>query len=88
MVTLPNFKSEIEPPSHPAGVPTLPWSGDGVHVDYASCPGGVFPEDIYDKACIHSLEEALDCCNRLLIFLIVLFAVLKRCRVYMWAYCA
>ncbi|KAL4525084.1 hypothetical protein Ndes2526A_g07171 [Nannochloris sp. 'desiccata'] len=48
-----------------AGVPTLPWSGDGVTVDWEQCNKGVLPDDIYDKACIHSLEEALQCCNRI-----------------------
>jgi acetyl-CoA carboxylase / biotin carboxylase 1 len=48
-----------------AGVPTLPWSGDGVMIDYAACPNGVVPHDVYDRACIHSLSEALTCCNRI-----------------------
>lgn len=48
-----------------AGVPTLPWSGDGVKISYAECPEGNMPKDVYDKACIHSLSEALECCNRI-----------------------
>ncbi|KAL4426359.1 hypothetical protein ABPG77_004653 [Micractinium sp. CCAP 211/92] len=48
-----------------AGVPTLPWSGDGVTVDYAACADGVIPPDVYDRACIHNLGEALECCNRI-----------------------
>lgn len=48
-----------------AGVPTLPWSGDGVKIDWVACPDGVIPEKVYDKACIHSLAEALQCCNRI-----------------------
>ncbi|EFN59405.1 hypothetical protein CHLNCDRAFT_56737 [Chlorella variabilis] len=48
-----------------AGVPTIPWSGDGVTVDYAACAGGVIPADVYDRACIHNLGEALECCNRI-----------------------
>lgn len=48
-----------------AHVPTLPWSGDGVTVEYQDCPNGEIPEEIYDKACIHSLSEALECCNRI-----------------------
>lgn len=47
-----------------AGVPTLPWSGSGVAVSYENC-GGVIPADVYIKACIHSLDEALACCNRI-----------------------
>lgn len=31
-----------------AGVPTIPWSGTGVSVDYESC-GGTIPADVYDK---------------------------------------
>ena len=48
-----------------AGVPTLPWSGSGVTMDYAACPGGVIPPDVYDRACIHSLGEALQACARI-----------------------
>ncbi|KAL4859471.1 Acetyl-CoA carboxylase 1 [Chlorella vulgaris] len=48
-----------------AGVPTIPWSGDGVTVDYAACEGGVIPPDVYDRACIHGLGEAIECCNRI-----------------------
>ena len=32
-----------------AGVPTIPWSGSGVSVDFASC-GGVIPPKIYSQA--------------------------------------
>ena len=31
-----------------AGVPTIPWSGSGVALDYAAC-GGKIPPDVYDK---------------------------------------
>jgi hypothetical protein len=48
-----------------AGVPTIPWSGDGVTVDYAACEGGVIPPEVYDRACIHGLGEAIECCNRI-----------------------
>ena len=48
-----------------AGVPTLPWSGDGVAIHYSDCPGGVIPEDIYTKACVRSMQEALECCARI-----------------------
>lgn len=48
-----------------AGVPTLPWSGDGVTIDYTQCADGIIPADIYDRACIHSLSEALACCQRI-----------------------
>lgn len=45
-------------------MPTLPWSGSGVAVSYEEC-GGVIPLDVYSKACMHSLDEALECCNRI-----------------------
>ncbi|EIE18073.1 hypothetical protein COCSUDRAFT_26470 [Coccomyxa subellipsoidea C-169] len=47
-----------------AGVPTIPWSGSDVSVDYESC-GGKIPADVYKKACIHNLEEALVSCKRI-----------------------
>jgi len=31
-----------------AGVPTIPWSGTGVELDFATC-GGVIPPDIYNR---------------------------------------
>ena len=31
-----------------AGVPTIPWSGSGVSIDFESC-GGVIPPDVYSK---------------------------------------
>ena len=31
-----------------AGVPTIPWSGSGVSMDFESC-GGVIPPDVYSK---------------------------------------
>ena len=31
----------------------------------ADCPGGVIPPEVYDRACIHNLAEALDCCARI-----------------------
>lgn len=39
-----------------AGVPTIPWSGTGVELDFASC-GGVIPPDTYNKvsSCFLSL---------------------------------
>jgi len=42
-------------------VPTLPWSGSQVAISFEDC-GGVIPADAYDRACIHSLDEALACC--------------------------
>lgn len=35
-----------------------------IAVSYEGC-GGVIPADVYSKACIHSLDEALACCNRI-----------------------
>ena len=31
-----------------AGVPTIPWSGSGVAIDFSSC-NGIIPPDIYDS---------------------------------------
>ena len=45
-----------------AGVPTLPWSGSHVSLSYEQC-GGSIPTDVYTRACVHSLEEALQCCQ-------------------------
>jgi acetyl-CoA carboxylase/biotin carboxylase 1 len=47
-----------------AGVPTLPWSGSGVAVSFAEC-NGVIPEDTYNKACVFSLDEAIESCQRI-----------------------
>lgn len=47
-----------------AGVPTLPWSGSGVAVSFADCNGNI-PEETYNKACVFSLEEAIDSCQRI-----------------------
>lgn len=47
-----------------AGVPTIPWSGTGVAVDFASC-AGVIPPDVYDSACLHSVDQAVEACNRI-----------------------
>lgn len=47
-----------------AGVPTLPWSGSEIAISYEDC-GGVIPAAAYDRACIHSLDEALACCARI-----------------------
>jgi len=45
-----------------AGVPTIPWSGTGVAIDFASC-GGVIPPDVYDSACIHTADQAVASCQ-------------------------
>ena len=34
-----------------AGVPTIPWSGSGVAVDFESC-GGVIPPETYKEVCL------------------------------------
>eukprot|EP00879_Flechtneria_rotunda_P003437 GHRR01003666.1.p1 GENE.GHRR01003666.1~~GHRR01003666.1.p1 ORF type:complete len:1583 (+),score=615.48 GHRR01003666.1:404-5152(+) len=47
-----------------AGVPTLPWSGSGVAISFGECKGNI-PQDIYDKACIFSLDEAIESCQRI-----------------------
>ena len=45
-----------------AGVPTVPWNGDGLRVDYKM--DGIPPE-IYAKANVTTSEEALECCQRI-----------------------
>eukprot|EP00884_Botryococcus_braunii_P014175 jgi/Botrbrau1/22759/Bobra.0132s0090.2 len=47
-----------------ADVPTIPWSGTGVKIDFESCQGDI-PPDIYDMACIHNAEEALISCKKI-----------------------
>ncbi|CAK0731625.1 hypothetical protein CVIRNUC_000020 [Coccomyxa viridis] len=47
-----------------AGVPTIPWSGSGVSVDFASC-NGVIPPKTYSQACLHNVEEALVSCRKI-----------------------
>ena len=50
-----------------AGVPTLPWSGSGVTLPTQS--GGraavAVPEDVYSSACVHSMQEAVESCQRI-----------------------
>ena len=48
-----------------AGVPTLAWSGDGVEITYDACENGEIPDDIYDKACLHNVSEAVACFERI-----------------------
>eukprot|EP01041_Mallomonas_annulata_P000604 gene604-1167_t len=45
-----------------AGVPTIAWNGDGLIVDYKST--GI-PQDIYDKANVTTVEDAMECCERI-----------------------
>jgi acetyl-CoA carboxylase/biotin carboxylase 1 len=47
-----------------AGVPTLPWSGSAVSMSFAECKGDI-PEEIYNKACVFSLDEAIESCQRI-----------------------
>ncbi|GMH43409.1 hypothetical protein BSKO_11331 [Bryopsis sp. KO-2023] len=44
-----------------AGVPTLPWSGSGVSISFEEC-GGVIPTPVYEKACVKTVDEALEAC--------------------------
>ncbi|XP_014676629.1 PREDICTED: LOW QUALITY PROTEIN: acetyl-CoA carboxylase-like, partial [Priapulus caudatus] len=53
-----------------AGVPTLPWSGSGLTVEWTEedmINGKVatVPPHIYDKGCIHSAEEGLEAAKRI-----------------------
>lgn len=47
-----------------AGVPTLPWSGSEVSLSYKECRGSI-PADVYRRACVHTVEETLACCNKI-----------------------
>jgi acetyl-CoA carboxylase / biotin carboxylase 1 len=48
-----------------AGVPTLPWSGSGVSTVLHSAVEVTIPEQAYQSACVHSLEEALASCREI-----------------------
>lgn len=45
-----------------AGVPTISWNGDGLHVDYKATG---LPQEVYDRANITTVEEAVDCACRI-----------------------
>ncbi|KAK5578910.1 hypothetical protein RB653_008585 [Dictyostelium firmibasis] len=45
-----------------ARVACVPWSGSGLSVDYSESNG--VPSDIYNRACINSVEEARECAQR------------------------
>eukprot|EP00200_Dunaliella_tertiolecta_P012627 CAMPEP_0202373002 /NCGR_PEP_ID=MMETSP1127-20130417/4091_1 /ASSEMBLY_ACC=CAM_ASM_000462 /TAXON_ID=3047 /ORGANISM="Dunaliella tertiolecta, Strain CCMP1320" /LENGTH=2753 /DNA_ID=CAMNT_0048969731 /DNA_START=204 /DNA_END=8465 /DNA_ORIENTATION=+ len=47
-----------------AGVPTLPWSGSGVAISFEECEGDIPPE-LYAKACITDVEDALVRCRNI-----------------------
>ena len=47
-----------------AEVPTLAWSGSHVSMSFEEC-NGVIPPEIYDKACIFSVEQAISSCNQI-----------------------
>ena len=47
-----------------AGVPTLPWSGSDVSLSYKECKGNI-PADVYRRACVHTVEDTLACCNKI-----------------------
>jgi biotin carboxylase len=43
-------------------VPCIPWSGEGLTVNYAK---EGLPEELYQKACVHSIEQAVACAERI-----------------------
>nr|GME19013.1 acetyl-CoA carboxylase 1-like [Ipomoea batatas] len=45
-----------------ADVPTLPWSGSHVKIPPESCLVSI-PEEIYNKACVYTTEEAIASCQ-------------------------
>lgn len=46
-----------------AGVPTLPWSGSGVSMPLQSSGDVTIPDDVYQSACVHSVDEAIATCQ-------------------------
>jgi len=46
-----------------AGVPSIPWSGDGLTADLTS--EGTIPEETFKKACLFSVADALRCAQRI-----------------------
>lgn len=46
-----------------AGVPCIPWNGEGVQAVMQD--DGNISKETFDKACLHSYEEALTCANRI-----------------------
>ena len=46
-----------------ANVPSIPWSGDGLEANLTD--EGTIPAETFNKGCIHSLEEARECAERI-----------------------
>merc|ERR1719324_187879 len=46
-----------------AGVPSIPWSGDGLQAELTE--EGTIPDATFQKGTIHSVEEAIDCADRI-----------------------
>lgn len=46
-----------------AGVPTLPWSGSGVFMPLQPSGDVTIPDEIYQSACVHSVDEAIATCQ-------------------------
>ncbi len=47
-----------------ANVPTIPWSGTGVSMSFEECNGQI-PQEMYNKACVFEMEDAIESCNRI-----------------------
>ena len=47
-----------------AGVPCIPWSGDGLTVEGVGLEGGI-DDVLFRKACINNVEEAIACAERI-----------------------
>ncbi|CEM11630.1 unnamed protein product [Vitrella brassicaformis CCMP3155] len=47
-----------------AGVPSIPWSGDGLTVDLSSGSGDI-PKETFDKAMVTTVEEAVEAASRI-----------------------
>eukprot|EP00434_Breviolum_minutum_P033087 symbB.v1.2.029273.t1/scaffold3008.1/size65483/2 len=46
-----------------AGVPSIPWSGDGLTAELTS--EGTIPESTFKKACLFSVSDAISCAERI-----------------------
>lgn len=44
-------------------VPSIPWSGDGLTAELT--PEGTIPEDVFSKACVRTVDEALAAAERI-----------------------
>lgn len=46
-----------------AGVPSIPWSGDGLTAELTA--EGTIPDETFKKACLNSVQDAVKCAERI-----------------------